>query len=92
MTKEELEKVRFRMVSHLSLEGQHQSCYITDDCKPLLSMCSVTGYRNGLPYGKTKRYYQFNGKEYKSTDALLKAISEYEIANNTKVYKIIKMP
>lgn len=73
MTREELSKVPFRMVSHMAMEGEHYSLYANDDYG--FRMQKTTKIKkDGLTTGKTYTDYYFNEKWYSSLDKFLDAI------------------
>ena len=76
MTKEKLEKIPFRMVSHLSMEDEH--CITYKAVHPFLDlgMCIHQPYKDGVPKGKSYTHYMWNGKVYKSLEKLLDAMNQ----------------
>lgn len=73
MTREELNKVPFRMVSHMSREGEHISLYANDDYGFRMQK-TVKIKKDGFTTGKTYTNYYFNDKWYNSLDKFLEAI------------------
>lgn len=73
MTKEELSKVPFRMVSHMAMEGEHYSLYANDDYG--FRMQKTTKIKkDGFTTGKIYTDYFYDGKWYSSLDKFLEAI------------------
>lgn len=76
MTKEELKKIPFRMVSHLSMEDEHCSTYKAVHPFLYLGMCIHQPYKDGVPKGKSYTHYMWNGKVYKSFGKLLEDMNQ----------------
>jgi len=76
MTKEELRKVPFRMVSHLSMEHEHCSTYSSDQYG--FMMCCHTKCIDGVACGRTCRHFMYRDKVYKSLPKFLEAIKDVE--------------
>lgn len=72
MTHEELYKLPFRWVSHISLATEHSIAYKTETPKGDIVICTCTRKLKNGEYGKVKRTYIFRDKEYKTIDELLK--------------------
>lgn len=84
MTKDELQKIPFRMVAHLNMEHEHCCSYkAVHPFLPSLNlgMCVHQPYKNGEPKGKSYTHYKLNGEVYKSIDKFIKAINEVENKN-----------
>ena len=75
MTAEELEKVPFHFVSHMSMEDEHTTTYFSEDNK--IGFCDHTPYRNGQPHGRRYRHYWLNVKVYKSEKKFIEALADY---------------
>lgn len=83
MTKEELRKVPFRMVAHLSTA---KMCYLTYSSEDgLLGFCDRTPKLKHGQFGKTRRHWRIGGKVYKSDEAFYEALAGW-----TKEGKLIK--
>lgn len=80
MTKEEFEKVPFKMASHVSMVHQHTITYANRQYGFVL-VCSTAVKKNGFEFGKTKRTFIYDGKKYNSLDAFLEAIKDVEYIN-----------
>lgn len=72
MTHEELHKIPFRMVSHMSLATEHLAAYKAETPKGDIIIHVCTRKRKNGEFGKSSRVYIFRGKEYKTIDELLK--------------------
>ena len=77
MTKEELRKVPFHFVSHLSMTDQHQTMYVDDSGR--LAICEITERISEFETGKTTREYRIDDKWYKTIKAFEKALEEIEL-------------
>lgn len=73
MTKEELEKIPFHMVSHLSLEDEHRATYVDDSGR--LGFCDITP-KNGFKFGKSRRVFRLDSTWYDNTDDFIKALKK----------------
>ena len=75
MTIEELEKVKFKFHSHMSMEDEHTTTYFSEDGK--IGFCNHVPFKNGEPHGRAYSHYWLNGKVYKSKKKFLEAIKDY---------------
>jgi hypothetical protein len=73
MTTEELEKVPFHFVSHMSMEDEHVTTYASEDNH--LGICDHTIYRDGQPW-RTYRHWRIGKKIYKTKKKFIEAIKE----------------
>ena len=78
MTVEELEKVKFKFHSHMSMEDEHTTTYFSEDGK--------IGFCDHVPrdeYGMVKkgcravRHFMIDGKVYKTKKKFLEAIKDF---------------
>ncbi len=76
MTFEELEKIPFHFVSHLSMEDMHCITYMSDDKR--FGFSDYVPFKDGEPDRRKKSYriYMINGKVYKTKGKFLKALAE----------------
>lgn len=74
MTYDEVKKVPFHFVSHLSLENEHQSVYADDSGR--LGFCDITE-KKGFEFGKSKRVYRIDSNWYESKEDFLKALKNF---------------
>ncbi|MGJ1036115.1 hypothetical protein ACR77Y_23335 [Escherichia coli] len=72
---EELEKVKVKIPSHMSMEDEHTTTYFSEDGK--IGFCNHVPFKNGEPHGRSYRHYWLNGKVYKSKKKFLEAIKDY---------------
>ena len=72
MTHEELHKLPFRLVSHISLGTEHLSVYRADTPKGGIVIQTRTRKLKNGEFGKSSRTYIFRDKEFKTIDELLK--------------------
>lgn len=76
MTLEELNKVPFSFVSHMSGEHEHCSTYTNKEYG--FAMCTHTKCLEGISYGRTITHYLYKDKVYKSLRKFLEAIEDVE--------------
>ena len=80
MTREELARVPFKFVGHLSMGGEHQSSYYNEQYQ--FSMIEVTKMKcGGMDVGKSHSEYGYKGKWYRKLDKFLEAIKDVEYIN-----------
>jgi len=75
MTIEELKKIPFRFVGHMSMEDEHTTTYSSADNQ--LGWCDHIPYKNGRPCGGAYRHYRIGLKVYKTKAKFLEAIKDY---------------
>ena len=75
MTIEELEKMPFKFHSHMSMEDEHITTYLSEDGK--IGFCNHVPFKDGDPHGRSYRHYLLNGKVYKSKKKFLEAIKDF---------------
>ena len=78
MTEQDLAKIKFRCVCHLSMEHEHAMTYESIDYRPVIGMCSHVPYKDGVPKGRVYTHYRVNGKVFKSKAKLLEYLTELE--------------
>lgn len=76
MTREELYKVPFSFMSHMSMENEHTTTYTNREYG--FTMCTHTKCKDGIPCGRTVVHYLYKDKVYKSLDKFLEAIKDVE--------------
>lgn len=76
MTYEELKKVPFHFVSHLSMEDKHCTTYASEDGR--ISFCTHVLYKNGEPKGRSYRHYMIDGKVYRSRKKFIEALASFK--------------
>ena len=74
MTIEELEKVPFHFVAHMSMEDEHTTTYASEDNR--LGICDHTIYKDGRPY-RSYRHWRIGTNIYKSKKKFLNALKDY---------------
>ncbi len=84
MTKEELQKVPFHFVSHLSMEDEHISTYISENKR--IGFSDHVKYRNGQPTNRCYRVWMLDGITYETKTKFLEALKEVNF--ETKIVKI----
>jgi len=75
MTKEELQKVPFHMVAHISTDKMYFLTYSSDD--GLLGYCDRTPKLKHGQLGKTLRHWRIGGKVYKSDEKFYEALAKW---------------
>ena len=78
MTVEELEKVKFKFHSHMSMEDEHTTTYFSEDGK--IGFCDhVPRDEYGMVKkgGRAVRHFMIDGKVYKTKKKFLEAIKDY---------------
>lgn len=75
MTKEELSKIPFTFVAHLSMEHEHCTTYANADYD--FGVCEHTRVKSdGLTFGRTYRHYRWGNRVYKTFPKFLEAIKD----------------
>lgn len=76
MTKDEFKKLKFRFVTHLSMEHEHCLTGVNDETK--IWVCIHIPYKDGVPHGRSYKHYRcdFLKDTFKSVGKLLKAYNE----------------
>ena len=82
MTWEELKKVKFHMVAHLSMAKEHQCTYADDSGR--LGFCDITK-KSGFKFGKSRRAYRIDGTWYDSKEEFIKALERFGFGPQTPV-------
>ena len=78
MTIEELEKVKFKFHSHMSMEDEHTTTYFSEDGK--IGFCDhVPRDEYGMVKkgGRAVRHFMIDGKVYKTKKKFLEAIKDF---------------
>lgn len=82
MTKEELKKLQFEWVSHVSYEDEYLTTYkcVSEPFKGRLTFCNRIRRddKTGFIIGRKRTHYMLDGKVYKSRESFLKAVKEVE--------------
>lgn len=77
MTKEELRKVPFHFVSHLTMVKEYKTMYMDDSGR--LAICKIVERISEFETGKVCYKYRIDKKWYKSKKAFEKALEEIEL-------------
>lgn len=80
MTREELNKIPFRIVGHFN--GDRMCSTYMDTQGIGIAICSSCRLTKTGKYGYSKRTYVYRNKEYRDIDSLLNAINEND--NDTR--------
>lgn len=83
MTWKEAEKVKFHMVSHLSMSNEHRCTYADDSGR--LGFCDITEKKNEFEYGKSRRVYRIDGTWYETKKEFIKALKRFSFGPQTPV-------
>lgn len=75
MTIEELQQVKFHLVSSIAMANEHCMTYANDDGR--LGFCDHTSKKKNGDFCKTRRHYRIDGKVYKTKDAFEEAIKNF---------------
>ena len=77
MTREELEKIPFHFVSHISFEDEHITTYASEDNR--IGFSNHVPYKNGQPNRKKKAYriYMVDGEIFDDYEEFLEALKSY---------------
>ena len=83
MTWEELKKVKFHMVAHLSMTKEHQCTYSDDSGR--LGFCDITKKNKRGEFGKSRRAYRIDGTWYETKKEFIKALKRFSFGPQTPV-------
>jgi len=75
MTWEELKKVKFHMVAHLSMAKEHQCTYADDSGR--LGFCDITKKNKRGEFGDSKRAYRIDSTWYDTKEEFVKALERF---------------
>lgn len=75
MTLEELKKVKFHVVSHLSLAKEHRTTYADDSGR--LGFCDITKKKNEFEFGESERFYRIDSTWYEKKADFFKALKRF---------------
>ena len=84
MTYEELKKVPFHFVSHLSMEDEHVTTYISDNKR--IGFSDHVKFKNGDPTRKGYRVWMLDGEVYEDDAEFLEALKYVNF--ETKIVEI----
>lgn len=84
MTQEELKQVPFRFVSHLSMEDEHVTTYISENKR--IGFSDHVKFKNGHPTKKGYRVWMLDGITYEDDAEFLEALKDVNF--ETKIVKI----
>lgn len=75
MTPEQLQKIPFHMVSHMSMEHEHMLTYASEDGR--LGYCDHTPKRKNGDFGRTYSHYRIDNKVYKKKEKFIEALKDF---------------
>lgn len=88
MTEQDFAKIKFRIVSHVSMKQQHSCICESINHEPRIALYVRTRINDDGNFGRTITHYIFNGKTYKSKKKFLEAITAFEEGMKSKFEKI----
>lgn len=77
MTHEELSKIPFHFVAHLSMENEHCTSYESEDKR--IGFCDHVPYKDEVPHGMPYRHYHIDGKVYKTKEKFIEALKDFSV-------------
>ena len=83
MTWEELKKVKFHMVAHLSMAKEHQCTYADDSGR--LGFCDITKKNKRGEFDKSRRAYRIDDNWYDTLEEFVKALERFGFGPQTPV-------
>ena len=83
MTIQELKKVKFHMVAHLSMEKEHQCTYADDSGR--LGFCDITKKNKRGEFGKSTRAYRIDGTWYDTKEEFEEALKRFDFGPHQPV-------
>ena len=75
MTIDELKKVKFHMVSHLSMVNEHQCVYADDSGR--LGFADITKKNKRGEFGKSRRVYRIDSTWYETKEDFIEALKRF---------------
>ena len=75
MTEQELAKIPFKCVCHMSLESEHIATY--EDKSGRLGFCTHTAKVDEFTFGRATTHYRIDEKIYKSKKKFLEALKDF---------------
>lgn len=75
MTQEELEKIPFHFVSHLSMVDEHVATYSDESGR--LGFCKITPKKDEFTFGKSRTHYRIDEKIFKTKEKFLEALKDF---------------
>jgi len=76
MTLEELKKVKFYFVAHLSMANEHQCTYADESGR--LGICDITKKKNEFEDGESRRIYRIDSTWYDTEEEFIKALKRFD--------------
>ncbi len=77
MTLEDLKKLKFHMVSHLSMAKEHRATYSDDSGR--FGFCDITKKKNEFEFGKSRRVYRIDSTWYETMEEFTKALERVSL-------------
>lgn len=84
MTREELNSIRWRLASHLSMSKTHYSTYEGEWNGITITGQAATRVLKNGGYGKTRVIYFVGQREFKTKEELIKYLNELELKGDEK--------
>lgn len=76
MTEQELAKIPFKCVCHMSLESEHIATYSDESGR--LGFCTRTAKVDEFTFGRATTHYRIDEKIYKSKKKFLEALKDFD--------------
>lgn len=87
MTQEELSKIPFTFVAHLSMEHEHCITYVNTEYN--FGICEHTPVKSdGFTFGRPYRHYRWGNKVYKTLPKFLEAIKDVKLIKPVEVTEL----
>lgn len=77
MTHKELQRLSWRMQSHLAMVDGHSATYEARIGFKTIVKCVYTVKKDDVTFGRSYTHYRFDGKVYKSHTKVLEAINDF---------------
>ena len=78
MTYEEIMKIPFHFVSHISLESEHCSTYADETGR--LGFCTHTKKKKNGDFGRSYTHYRIDSKIFKTKEKFIEALKHFAFA------------
>lgn len=76
MTDEEIKAIKFKWQSHMSLEGEHVTVWVSECGR--FGICDHVPFRGMSPWGRSYSHYRIDNKIYKTKQKFIEALREFD--------------